>query len=152
MNKAIGRQIAAGNVAEIFEFGTRVAKIYKRTAAKPAAFCEAAIHSAVEAIGLPVPRVWSVQQFGDRWGIVFDRVKQASFAEQMSDNPGETSAHLNCLVRLHSRRTGSPASRPGSRPILLRPDFCPSGRSRICCRGLLTCQRAIDCATATFTR
>lgn len=103
MNETIGPRIAAGNVAEIFEFGARVAKIYKATAAKPAAFREAAIHSAAEAIGLPVPRIWSVQQFGDRWGIVFDRVKQASFAAQMSDNPRETSAYINCLVRLHMR-------------------------------------------------
>jgi hypothetical protein len=44
-----------------------------------------------------------VQQFGDRWGIVFDRVTQPSFAEQMSDNPREISAYLNCLVHLHMR-------------------------------------------------
>jgi hypothetical protein len=91
-----------------------VAKIYKATTAKPAAFREAALHSAAEAIGLPVPRVWNVQQFGNRWGIVFDRVYQASFAEQMADNPGKISTYLNCLVRLHMRihasgRSSSPA-------------------------------------------
>jgi hypothetical protein len=103
MNETIGPQIAVGNVAEVFELGARVAKIYKTTAAKAAAFREAAMHSAAESIGLPVPRIWSVQQFGDRWGIVFDRVTQPSFAEQMSDNPSEISAYLNCLVHLHMR-------------------------------------------------
>jgi len=103
MNDTIGRKIAAGNVAEIFEFGARVAKIYKAATAKPAAFREAALHAAAEAIGLPVPRIWGVQRFGDRWGIVFDRVEQPSFAEQMSDKSSETSALLDSLVRLQVR-------------------------------------------------
>src|SRR5262249_42410006 len=68
MNEAIGRLLAAGNVAEIFEWGSRVVKLYKSTAAKPAAFRETAIHAAVEALGLPVPRVWGVQEIGSRWG------------------------------------------------------------------------------------
>jgi hypothetical protein len=34
-------------------------------------FREAAINAAVEALGLPVPAVWSVQQIDGRWGIVF---------------------------------------------------------------------------------
>jgi tRNA A-37 threonylcarbamoyl transferase component Bud32 len=101
MNETIGPPIAVGNVAEVFELGARVAKIYKATTAKSAAFREAANHSAAEAIGLPVPRIWAVQQFGDRWGIVFDRVNHASFAEEMSSNPGETSVYLNYLAHLH---------------------------------------------------
>lgn len=101
MNEKIGPRIAVGNVAEIFEFGERVVKIYKSTGAKPAAFREAANHSAVEAIGLPVPRIWGVRQYGDRWGIEFDRIKAASFLEQMSNRPGEISLYLKHLVRLH---------------------------------------------------
>lgn len=103
MHETLGPQIAAGNVAEIFEFGPRVAKVYKATAAKAAAFNEAALHSAAEASELPVPRIWSVQRFGDRWGIVFDRVERPSFFEQMSEKPDETAAYLNFLVRLHRR-------------------------------------------------
>ena len=103
MNETIGRLLAVGNVAEVFEWGSRVVKLYKSTAAKPAAFREAAIHAAVEAMGLPVPKVWSVQQIGDRWGVVFDRVRQASFAEQMLSNSGEIPRYLECTVRLHMR-------------------------------------------------
>ena len=43
MSEAMGRLLAVGNVAEIFEWGSRVLKPYKSTAAKPAAFREAAI-------------------------------------------------------------------------------------------------------------
>jgi hypothetical protein len=55
MNERIGRWLAVGDVAEIFEWGSRVVKLYKSTAAKPAAFRKVAIQAAVEASGLPVP-------------------------------------------------------------------------------------------------
>ena len=61
MNETIGRLLAVGNVAEVFEWGARVVKLYKSTAAKPAAFREAAIHPAVEAIGLPVSKAPGVR-------------------------------------------------------------------------------------------
>jgi len=67
MNETIGRLLAVGNVAEVFEWGALVVKLYKSTAAKPSAFREAAIHSAVGAMGLPMPKVWSVQDIGGRW-------------------------------------------------------------------------------------
>jgi hypothetical protein len=70
MEKTVGRLLAAGNVATVFEYGSRVVKLYRSAAAKPVVFCEAAIHAVVEAMGLPVPAVWSMQQIGDRWGIV----------------------------------------------------------------------------------
>ena len=68
MEKTIGRLLAVGHVAEVFEWGSRVLKLYKSTAAKPTAFREAAIHAAAEALGLPVPGVWSVQEIEGRWG------------------------------------------------------------------------------------
>ena len=103
LNETIGRLLAVGNVAEVFEWGFRVMKLYKATAAKPAAFREAGIHAAVEAMGLPVPKVWSVQAIGGRWGVVFDRVQQASFAEQMFGHSDEIPRYLECMVRLHMR-------------------------------------------------
>ena len=83
MGEAIGRLLAAGNVAEVFELGGRVVKLHRRPEAKPAAFREAAVHAAVEAMGLPVPAVWGTRRFGGRWGVVFDRVDGTSFADRM---------------------------------------------------------------------
>ncbi|MGC2201630.1 MAG: aminoglycoside phosphotransferase family protein [Stellaceae bacterium] len=103
MSETIGHLLAVGNVAEIFEWGSYVVKLYKSTAAKPMAFREAAINAAVEAIGLPVPRVWGVQEIGGRWGIVFDRVKQASFGEQILNNSAAVRRYLECMVNLHLR-------------------------------------------------
>ena len=85
MNERIARLLAVGNVAEVFEWGARAVKLYQSTAAEPAAFREAAIHAAAEAMGLPMPKVWSGQEIGGRRRSV-DRVKQASFAEQKLNN------------------------------------------------------------------
>jgi hypothetical protein len=109
MDETIGHLLAAGNVAEIFAWGNRVVKLYKSSAAKPAAFREAAIHAAVEALGLPVPKVWSVQEIGGRWGLVLDRVRHASFGEQMLGNLDDVSRYLECMVRLHIRIHANPA-------------------------------------------
>jgi hypothetical protein len=72
MGEAIGRLLAAGNVAEVFELGGRVVKLYRRPEAKPAAFREAAVYAAVEAMDLPVPAVRGTRSgagpCGRRWG------------------------------------------------------------------------------------
>jgi hypothetical protein len=57
MNETVGALIAPGNVAEVFEWGSRVVKLYRPARAKQAAFREAANHAAVELLGLPVPAV-----------------------------------------------------------------------------------------------
>jgi Ser/Thr protein kinase RdoA (MazF antagonist) len=102
MTETMGCLLAAGQRAEVFEWGSRVVKLYRSAAAKHTAFREAAIHAAVEALGLPVPTVRSVQQIGGRWGIVFDRVNGVSFAEQMRGDMGHVPQYLQILARLHT--------------------------------------------------
>jgi len=103
MEEMLGRLLATGNTAQIFECGSRVIKVYKSSAAKRAAFLEAARSAAVEALGLPVPRVWGVHEVGGRWGLSFDRVTQKSFAEQMLGNWNDVPQYLRCMARLHMR-------------------------------------------------
>jgi hypothetical protein len=64
MEVKLGRLLATGNAAEIFEWGSRVMKVYKSSGAKRAAFHEAAGNAAVEALGLPVPRIWVCMRSG----------------------------------------------------------------------------------------
>ena len=108
MSETIGRLLAAGNVAEVFEWGSRVVKLYRSSARKPTAFREA-IHAAVEAMALPVPAVWGVLEVGGRWGIVFDRVKERSFAERMREDASLIPECLQALARLHARIHGQTA-------------------------------------------
>jgi len=62
MSETMGRLLAAGQRAEVFEWGSRAVKLCRSTGSKRVTFREAAIHAAVECLGLPVPTVWSVQQ------------------------------------------------------------------------------------------
>jgi hypothetical protein len=103
MEERLGRSLATGNTAEIFEWGSQVMKLYKSPAAKRAAFYEAATSAGVEALGLPVPRIWGVHELGGRWGLVFDRVTQKSFAEQMLGNWDDVPRYLESMARLHIR-------------------------------------------------
>jgi Ser/Thr protein kinase RdoA (MazF antagonist) len=114
MSESIGRLLAAGNVAEVFEWGSRVVKLYRSPARKPAAFREAAIHAAVEAMALPVPAVWGVLEVDGRWGIVFDRLRERSFGERMRADPSVTPECLQALARLHARIHSQPARQFGS--------------------------------------
>src|SRR4029077_660492 len=109
MRETIGPLLAAGNVAEVFEWGSRVVKLYRSPAKKLAAFREAAIHAAVEAMALPVPAVWGVHEVGGRWGIVFDRINGGSFAERMRGDPSVIAECLQTLARLHARIHAHPA-------------------------------------------
>ena len=102
MSETIGRLLAAGQRAEVFEWGSRVVKLCRSTGSKRVTFREAAIHAAVEALGLPVPPVWSVQQIDGRWGIVFDRVSGVSFANQMRDDVAAIPRYLQILAQLHT--------------------------------------------------
>ena len=103
MSETMGRLLAAGQRAEVFEWGSRVVKLCRSTGSKRVTFREAAIHAAVECLGLPVPTVWSVQQIDGRWGIVFDRLSGVSFAEQMRSDAAAIPQYLQILARLHTR-------------------------------------------------
>ena len=119
MNETVGRLLAAGNVAEVFEWGSCVVKLYRPTTTKQAAFREAANHAVVELLGLPVPAVWSVQQIGGRWGIVFDRVSGRSFAECMREDPTVVPEYLEILARLQARIHTYPAPQLGGLKLRL---------------------------------
>ena len=119
MSERIGPLVAAGNVAEVFEWGLRVVKLYRSPAAKPTVFREAAIHAAVEGLRLPVPVVWGVLEIGGRWGIVFDRATGTSFAAQIRENPSATSEYLSVLARLQARINSYPADLLGSLKVRL---------------------------------
>jgi len=70
-------------------------------------------------MGLPVPAVWGVQRIDARWGIVFDRVKHASFAEQMRGDPTAMPHYLETLAALQARIHAQPASQFSSLKLRL---------------------------------
>jgi hypothetical protein len=158
MEKTVGRLLAAGNVAEVFEWGSRVVKLYfyRAAAAKPVALPEAATPAVVEAMGLPVPAVWSVQQIGDRWGIVLDRAGRVSFASRMRDNPGTIPRYLKIVARLHAQIHSHPVDQLASLKVRLATSIAQAKfideprKHQLSCTSP-TCRKATACATAIST-
>jgi hypothetical protein len=126
VSENIGRLLAAGNVAKVFEWGSRVV-LYRSQARKPTVFREAAVHAAVESMALPVPAVWGVLEIGGRWGIVFDRVKERSFAERIREDPSVVPECVQALARLHARIHDQSARQLGSLKSKLATNIASTG-------------------------
>lgn len=96
----LGRLLGSGNVAEVFEYGTGVVKLYKSSAPKRSAFREAAVLALAKSLGLPVPQVRGVQQIGDRWGVIMTRADGPSFADAMRRQRERVPVYLRAMARL----------------------------------------------------
>jgi aminoglycoside phosphotransferase (APT) family kinase protein len=55
-----------------------------------------------------------VIEVGGRWGIVFDRINEGSFAERMREDPSGIPECLQALARLHARIHSQPARQFGN--------------------------------------
>jgi aminoglycoside phosphotransferase (APT) family kinase protein len=109
----LGRQLGRGKQAQIFEYGSKVAKLYGAGGRKEAAFREAAILAGLEDTAVPAPSVWSVQMTDQRWGLVMDRVTGATLAERMRQDHSAIPSYLDHMAQLHLRIHAHRAARLG---------------------------------------
>jgi aminoglycoside phosphotransferase (APT) family kinase protein len=121
--RALGQLLGSGKVAEVFEFGDLVAKLYRSPASKGSAFREAAALALAQSLGLPVPSVKAVQQVGDRWAVIMDRAEGAAFAEADQRDPARLPAYLAGMVKLHMRVHSHAGGRLGSLKARLRTNI-----------------------------
>ena len=105
-----GALLGVGRVAEVFACGELVVKLYKSTVPKRAPFGEAAILTAVEALGLPAPIVYGVHRIGDRWGVLMSRIEGATLAEAMKHQVGTLPVQLDQMARLQLQVHNHPAT------------------------------------------
>jgi len=68
-----------------------------------------------------------VLEVGGRWGIVFDRVKERSFAERMREDPSLIPECLLALARLHARIHDQPAPQLGRLKSRLAANIAGTG-------------------------
>jgi aminoglycoside phosphotransferase (APT) family kinase protein len=102
----LGRRIAGGDQAEVFECGQTVCKLYRphipEQLAKHMAFREEAALKIVEAFDdVPAPRAPSVRQARGRWGVIMDRIEGQSFACSLRDHPEAKPEYMKAMARLH---------------------------------------------------
>lgn len=101
--EAIGALLGAGKVAETFEYGEHVLKLYRDPAARSTALAEAAILSIVGDHGLPVPAVFAAGQYRGRWGLVMSRAPGRTLADLGLGDAALAPAVLDAMVRLQLR-------------------------------------------------
>jgi hypothetical protein len=114
----IGPLLGSGNIAEVFEYGEHVLKLYKSPAARAEAFAEAATTAIVGSHGLPVPAIHSAGNFGGRWGIVMDRAPGMPLAKIVEADRSLVPAAIDEMVRHHLAMHGKTETR--LRPLKAR--------------------------------
>lgn len=118
-NQAIGPLVGTGRVAEVFEYGDRVLKLYNDPQGHAAAFAEAAILAIVASHDLPAPGVHAVGRYAGRWGLVMDRADGEPLARFAQDQPEIVPDAIDEMVRLHLRMHERPEIRlPALKPRL----------------------------------
>jgi len=111
MSQAVGPLIGSGRVAEVFEYGDRVVKLYRDPAWRTPAFMEAATLAIVAEHDLPTPRAHAVGQFAGRWGVVMDRAQGEPLARFAQDQPEIVPEAVDEMVSLHLRMHKQPEPR-----------------------------------------
>ncbi len=100
---AIGPLLGSGKIAEVFEYGDEVLKLYRSPDAKAQAFGEAATLAIVGSHGLPSPVVHQVASFDGRWGLVMSRAPGEALGAMVMADPTLVPAALEEMVKLHLR-------------------------------------------------
>ena len=103
MNQPIGPLVGSGRVAEVFEYGDAVVKLYRDPNARSDAFIEAATLAIVADHGLPTPRVFEAGRFQGRWGLVMERADGEPLARFAQGQPELVPDALEEMVSLHLR-------------------------------------------------
>lgn len=97
----IGHLLGSGKMAEAFQYGEHVLKLYRDPGSRSVAFGEAAILAIVGEHGLPTPAVHEAGHFAGRWGLVMDRAAGQPLATLAAADPTLVPAALEAMVQLH---------------------------------------------------
>lgn len=96
----IGRLLGEGKVAQVFEAGDHVIKLYRPGVGPEQAQREAMILDALRLVPLSVPRGLGVVEIDGRWGLAMSRAAGVPLAARMQAEPD---AAVALLAGLHGR-------------------------------------------------
>jgi aminoglycoside phosphotransferase len=114
----LGKRLGAGKVAEVFEYGGDVLKLYRAGDGKSAAFREAATLAYIESTGLPAPMLRAAGSYEQRWGLVMSRAPGEALGDRLM-RAGPLTRLDPAIVGLHRQvhaQSGGPL--PGLRARL----------------------------------
>ena len=104
MSIELGRRLAEGRTADVFELGAqRVVKLVKAGFSEDSLRSEADKTRAAVAAGAPAPWVHGVAAFQGRPGIVFDRVDGETMVERILESPDRVAGWGEELATIHAR-------------------------------------------------
>lgn len=124
-----GALIGSGNVAEVFEAGIDVLKLYRPGIHRQVVERELATMEVVARLPLPVPKVLRLCNVDGRWGLLMSRAPGQPLLQQLGDDR-ELPAVLARLHRLVHGQPGAPlrsykaqlADSLGAAPLLTQTD------------------------------
>lgn len=96
----IGRRLGEGKVAEVFELGADVLKLYRAGVGPEAARREADNLRIIAGLQLPAPQAFDVVELDGRWGVRMTRAAGMPLAAQMAEAGGFDAA-IGLAVGLH---------------------------------------------------
>lgn len=104
----LGIKIGEGNTAEIFAWGDgKVIKLFRGFMPRSFIEQEWSVSKAIMSAGLPVPRVFGLEEADGKTGIIYERIDASSMMERLLEHP-PLAEELGCLMAelhaaMHSR-------------------------------------------------
>ena len=123
-----GPLLGAGLVAEVYEWGADVIKLYKPGQGKEQAVREAATLTMLETAAIPTPYVRSVIEVEGRWGVVMTRAVGKPMAAEMFEHPDRAPSLLDALAQLHLRVHAEPGQHLPKLRVRLRQKIASAGQ------------------------
>lgn len=117
----VGCRIGIGSMAEVFEAGADVLKLYRQGYGKYVVDHEAGILAALAPLGLPVPLLRGVIEIDGRWGLLMSRAEGQSLSAQL--RPDDLEKIADGVALLHTRLHAQPGAGLGSYKARLARDI-----------------------------
>jgi aminoglycoside phosphotransferase (APT) family kinase protein len=117
----MGRRIGSGSMAEVFEAGADVLKLYRAGYEKYIVDHEAGILAALAPLELPVPLLRGVVEIDGRWGLLMSRAEGQPLSAQL--RPDDIEKIADGVALLHTRLHAQPGTGLGSYQARLTRDI-----------------------------
>ncbi|MDQ1910665.1 aminoglycoside phosphotransferase family protein [Paenibacillus sp. GD4] len=99
----IGKRLGQGNTAEVYAWGKdRVIKLFRHSSFDPWMEKEYQLSLYVSQLGLPVPRVFGIEEVKGKRGIVFERLEGHTQIRQLVSRPWSARAEGRRLAEWHA--------------------------------------------------